>query len=438
MSKDVGRKTPCPFPTTHRRVNQALSIFKDINLHYQDPEKFTSDLNNLIQTLRNITFMLQSEKDTIKDFSGWYAPIQEVMRKDDKMRWLVDSRNHIVKRGDLEKESYISVRIVDHFNKEIFTQKFDPFFSTNNVIQSFRKTVDLKYPKMLESDILIEAERKWIVHTYPKIELVDVLIYCFSVLVDVVESAHRVLGCSILSCEENNFFNADDDFKLILRNNLKKERVSRIRYVDGNPVTSSLLRLTKEDMFGGKIEEGNKEELSKRYGDFSELVKFSEPTNEGLPFCYMDFHLEMSKRFMATDGGLAPICFLYFSKDKKNNPPRIIAFNPSDSTSRYDMAEKIAEAVEVTHCKALIFIGEVWVGDYPEDEKDYVPARLQVDRKEAISILAATPNKTIDYYIPFHRGENGEIVFEELTILEKGEWPFLFKVQKVWEDQIKE
>ena len=116
MSKDVGRKTPCPFPTTHRRVNQALSIFKDINLHYQDPEKFTSDLNNLIQTLRNITFMLQSEKDTIKDFSGWYAPIQEVMRKDDKMRWLVDSRNHIVKRGDLEKESYISVRIVDHFN----------------------------------------------------------------------------------------------------------------------------------------------------------------------------------------------------------------------------------------------------------------------------------------------------------------------------------
>ena len=113
-------------------------------------------------------------------------------------------------------------------------------------------------------------------------------------------------------------------------------------------------------------------------------------------------------------------------------------FIPSDSTSRYDMAEKIAEAVEVTHCKALIFIGEVWVGDYPEDEKDYVPARLQVDRKEAISILAATPNKTIDYYIPFHRGENGEIVFEELTILEKGEWPFLFKVQKVWEDQIKE
>ncbi len=379
--------------------------------------------------------MLQSEKGVIKDFDAWYTPIQEVMRKDDKMRWLVDSRNHIVKKGDLEKESYISIRIVDHFNKEIFTKKFDPFFSTDHVVQLFRKAIDLKYPKILESDIVMEAERRWIVYSHPETELVDLLIYCFSILVDVVDSAHKVLGCSILSCEENSFFSADEDFKVILRNDLKKSRISRVRYSDGSPITSHLIRLTRESMFGDETDLGVKRELSKRYGGLSELQKIAKPTDEELPFCFMDFHLEMSKRFMVTDGCLVPICFLYFSKNKKDSPPRIITFSPSDSTSRYGMAETIAETVEATHCKAIIFIGEVWIGDYPKNEKDYVPARLQKDKKEAIEILAATPDKTMSYHIPFHKEENGEVVLEELTILEYGEWPFLFKVQKVWENQ---
>ena len=79
----IKTKETCPIPITHKRLNHVLSIFDDINKSYQNPDKFTSDLNNLIQTLRNVTFMLQSEKHKIENFDIWYKPIQNSMKEND-------------------------------------------------------------------------------------------------------------------------------------------------------------------------------------------------------------------------------------------------------------------------------------------------------------------------------------------------------------------
>jgi len=423
------QKNPCPILTTHKRLNHALSIFNDINKSYQNPEKFTSDLNNLIQTLRNITFILQAEKEKIKNFDTWYKPIQDMMKKNDAMKWLHNSRTHIVHRGDLEKESYITIRVVDHFNKEILTEKFNPFLTTEQAIKFFRKTIKLKFPKTLKEDIVVEAERKWVVSFFPNAEIIDVLIYCFSVLTDVVELTHNIFNDSILTCAENNFFDKKEDFMIVLRNRLKKTRTTRICYDDGKIITSYKFAIERSKIFKNNSKAELKRKVEQKYGDISELKKLMKPISEEIPFCFLKYHLEMSKRFLLTDGGVLPICFFYFSKI---NPPGMLSFDTKDPSARFGMAESIADMAEETKCKSIIFISEVWTGKFPKNDKDYIPARLQKNKKEAVEIVAITPDKMKTIHLPFYR-KNGKIVLEKEAYDISQEWPFFNKLKKVWE-----
>jgi hypothetical protein len=73
---------------------------------------FRANLNALIQALRNVTFILQSEKHSFDDFDDWYKPWQERLKADPVCRWVVGARNMIVKQGELETHSTAVVRLV--------------------------------------------------------------------------------------------------------------------------------------------------------------------------------------------------------------------------------------------------------------------------------------------------------------------------------------
>lgn len=428
--KEIVNKN-CPIPITHTRLNQVLSIFEDINNSYQDPEKFTTNLNNLIQGLRNITFILQSEKHKIKDFDSWYKPFQDIMKEDNVMRWLVDSRNHVVKKGDLEKDSYLSLRIVNHENHEIFEEKFDPFITTDDAIEAFRRIFKIKCAnEYIIEDLVVEAERKWVVASYPNSELIDVLIYCFSILVGIVFSAHKILGVEALFCDKNVFFDIDEDYMIVLRNKLKEKRTTRVSYLDGCSFTYRKKQITRDDIDVKK----DFDKVKEKYGDVEKIKKEMKPADgEDIPFCFMNYHLEMSKRFMLVDGGILAACFFYFSKEK---PPRMVFFDPHHPSSRYSMGEEIARVAEETNCRAVIFISEVWIGDFPKNKNDYIPARNQKDRKEAVSIVAITPEKTKEILLPFSRKDE-KIILEEEKVSSLNEWPFFTKLQEVWSKQNK-
>lgn len=60
-------------------------------------------LRNLIVFGRTVTFVLQNLRSIIKeDFDSWYKPKQEKMREDPLMRYFVEARNIIEKRGELK------------------------------------------------------------------------------------------------------------------------------------------------------------------------------------------------------------------------------------------------------------------------------------------------------------------------------------------------
>src|SRR5215470_19431517 len=90
----------CPVPKTHRRLVECHVLWHQALSQYQQPVHFQANLNATIQALRNITFVTQSEKHAFKDFDSWYAPWQERMKAEPRLRWLRDARNTVVKQGE--------------------------------------------------------------------------------------------------------------------------------------------------------------------------------------------------------------------------------------------------------------------------------------------------------------------------------------------------
>src|SRR5258708_1428165 len=104
----------CPIPHTHQRLRQAHILWHQASENYQNVDLFLTNVNSLIQELRNITFILQSEKSTFKDFDAWYAPWRETLQKEKHGKWLVETRNLVVKQGVLAAASHFNVTFLTY------------------------------------------------------------------------------------------------------------------------------------------------------------------------------------------------------------------------------------------------------------------------------------------------------------------------------------
>ncbi len=80
---------------------------------YADADDFTMALNAAIVAGRSVTLVMQKELSKQEGFDAWYAPLQDGMRRDPRMRWLVDARNAVLKEGDLDiaSEALVSLAL---------------------------------------------------------------------------------------------------------------------------------------------------------------------------------------------------------------------------------------------------------------------------------------------------------------------------------------
>lgn len=412
----------CPIPNTHDRLNQAFSLFENILNDYQDNLRFTSALNNLIQNLRNVTFILQKELSGYPKFQKWYLQQQNEMKKNDTLRWLVDARNHVVKEGDLKKKSFATVRLKNNFDQNIFTMNFDPSISTQNIAEDFFKNASLKIPENLLEQTIIEVERIWVVDEYPNAEIIDVLIYCLSILTDLVYKAHEeVADKNALLCKQNVYINALDNFMVVLHNKIKRGRITRINYKTGDiykTLTSVVMDRPDKNLLV---------QAEKKYGDIKKFSALLDSSGNNIPFNNLPYHLEMAKHLFANDGFLVPMAFLYF----KDRPPIHIILELEDPATKYLIFEHLAEKVDETNCEAVVIIAEAWGGDMPTKNKDYIPAYKQ-QKNEFIWIVAATPQKTETYVIDIIKNIDGKSLLKEEKRLDDSECYMLSRIYDNW------
>src|ERR1700704_4142167 len=91
-----------PFLT---RLTDGLVTTCRVRLSYLDPPEFRRNLNAALEALRSTTWVLQKACNGDSKLEAWYRDQQEWMRKDEIMRWLVSTRNRVVKQGDLDSHS---------------------------------------------------------------------------------------------------------------------------------------------------------------------------------------------------------------------------------------------------------------------------------------------------------------------------------------------
>ncbi|MDO9462939.1 MAG: hypothetical protein Q7J61_03945 [Deltaproteobacteria bacterium] len=106
----------CPIPNTHNRLAQAHRLWHQTAAAYDDADGFQTNLNSLIEALRNVTFVLQNEKANIPHFDEWYQSWREKLKADPVMSWLHNARTTVVHKSDLEVMSKATAKIHNNMN----------------------------------------------------------------------------------------------------------------------------------------------------------------------------------------------------------------------------------------------------------------------------------------------------------------------------------
>jgi hypothetical protein len=119
-------ESTCPLLAVDQRLADVHRLWHQAEAAYFEPDGFRLAVQNAIQTLRTVTFILQRHKAIIPNFTQWYGNIekkqhgewQERLHADPLMSWMVEARNRIEKRGDLEAHSLVRAEIIASYLDE--------------------------------------------------------------------------------------------------------------------------------------------------------------------------------------------------------------------------------------------------------------------------------------------------------------------------------
>ena len=147
---------------------------------YHEPRVLRRHVDTLIQSLRNVTFRLQSAKGECPlAFDPWYERWQALMKSDPKMKWLHDARTEVVKRSGIQPASFALVRVIDSYNEPTETLlRLPPTVSTPSLFDRAR----VQIPEELRPYVALEILRRWTTPGLKNQELLLVFAHCFHVL----------------------------------------------------------------------------------------------------------------------------------------------------------------------------------------------------------------------------------------------------------------
>ena len=185
--------THCPLPKTHRRLIEAHILWHQCLEQYQEPEAFRANLNGLIQAMRNVTFILQSEKRADRDFDDWYRPWRKRLELDVVSAWVKGARTTIVHQGELDGDSTAVVRLVTWRDHLLLESSVPPSAPSSLILRNLDLIQTLNNVKVPPADLKSAAllvERRWVVGDLKDREILDGLAQAYGLLAGLVLDAH--------------------------------------------------------------------------------------------------------------------------------------------------------------------------------------------------------------------------------------------------------
>lgn len=414
----------CPISNTHRRLHQTHLLWHQVEREYPDPDGFCVNLNAAISALRSVTFVLQKEGKEIPEFAAWYESWRVRLGADELMVWIKDARNKIEKEGDLKTHSVAQVSLLAGWHEPypFFESAVDPMATVTGVMESLRS---LRVSAHVLKESVILMERRWVAKDLPKRELLDVLAYCYGVLVQVVVDAHRQCGVVMRT------FRADSH----------GPKPARTEHLAGKlpcMVASEDTRMAVFHLGIGRfismaheaisIDPAEAEKAGKRYG--GEAGELGLRAGEDIVDASARW-LEHAKKVLAKDGFHGPMMFLVMPDGDLE--PHGLA--DDDRQALYLSMRRMANHVERTGAVGVIHVAEFWRGLMA----DWKPGQRVADmpsRKEVLQVYAATSNgRRKIHSVEFTSNGPGKVEFGLSSVEddEKSDWGFMEPIRLVWE-----
>ncbi|PKD38187.1 hypothetical protein CWO84_23485 [Methylomonas sp. Kb3] len=377
-----------------KRLFDAQAHWHNANKQYFDPNAFRMLINSCIQELRNVTFVLQSNKRGIEGFDEWYEPWQDRMRSNKSLRWLVSARNYIVKQGDLELKSMLRIEVIGSYlagEVKIFEQDYEVNISSKEI---FQKTIDSGMPKEVLENSYVKLQRKWIDSNYPDYELLELLGICWIAVAELLFDAPGA---------------TDDEI-----NRINETRIPPCMY-QGSETRSIWMKVQDDDLVPTQmhqesitITKTDAENSKERYGDSPFLNKKINPTNFK-ELC--ELFLEQAMFVLKKDGYHVHLVVIFVDS-------KIVAIKElrnEDQTDKYRTLRLVASEMEKIGANQFLMVSEAWTApfdpNYPHRHAADCP-----DRQEALNLIGV--NKSGEGYffmVPFSRGVEG-ITYGEVSV----------------------
>lgn len=392
----------CSFFEVEQRLLDCLNLWIETKSNYFDPNLFRRSLNNCIQALRNVTWILQSNKSKFSNFDDWYKSWQERMRGDEIMRWLVKSRNYIVKNGDLVTHSKVRAALVYRWiDPPVFEMQLSPLLKTEQIAELLAKHSP---DEQRWSVFLLKIERLWVDSNLPNKELLEILTHVFNVLSTLVYDAHNKLLETTISSLCPWYSEKAHENKPFM---LAQER-DRTIWWDLN--AGGILNPTEIPF---KVSEKLRKKAMDRYPTMS---TFSKRLKECKTFEQESAaYFEVAKNMLVRDGYHIPIALLGYSNRRKEICPLVIR----DRTEKHLMFLKLASDIEKKRANSVIIINETWIvsGDNVR-EAYYTKYEIKTPgREEALMLTAAhADGRVITYIVFFYKNLLGKINMGEEKI----------------------
>jgi hypothetical protein len=195
MGEQPHNEVKCPLASVDRRLEDVHQQWHAAEAAYFDPDRFRIAIQTAIQTMRTVTFVLQSNKRHIANFDTWYESWQVRLRADSLMKWMVDARNRIEKQGDLEAHSFIRAEIVASYldNGVVVEVPSELSATIDALIESIPKN---ELGVHIQKHGTLRVQRRWVENSLPTHELLDAVARAFGTIAQLVDDAHVAAGVS--------------------------------------------------------------------------------------------------------------------------------------------------------------------------------------------------------------------------------------------------
>ncbi len=409
----------CPLYPIEKRLKDCLDLIVETKINYYDPNAFRLNLNNCIQTLRTVTFVLQKNKPLFHNFDIWYKQWQDNMKQDTIMKWLIDSRNTIVKQGDLETYSKARVAVVESwYSSPVLEIDVQPSTETYNLAQHLSKATPDKDSYVVG---LLRLERRWIDSKLPNVELIDALLHSFEILTKMLLDAHENLlnNENKLNC---NWYSDIILLKFKLPSYLLAQEWDRTVWVD--IASGNILKPTTSEI---NISHKDEIEAKQRYPDinkFSKNFKKSKSLEEKAFICF-----QLAKSVLKKDGTHVSMAIIGYS----NSPEDLRQLIMKDRTEKNLVIHSLAADIEKSNANSIILINEIWLA--PVDDAKLTKNSVESNSlKEALQLIAAdSTGKELMYYIYFEKDINKKVHLKKEFYLPSSKMNLMMPIMEVWE-----